>query len=77
MASLFSRVSGLARSSQGRRLTDQARRFVSKPQNRSKLEGLLSRVTGQSASKGKRAGGGRRTGSADRRGSAGRAKRRR
>ena len=72
MPSLFSRVSGLARSSQGRRLTDQARRFVSKPQNRSKLESLVSRVTGQGASKpsGRRASGGRRA-------SAGRTKRRR
>ena len=75
MASLFSRVSGFARSSQGRRLTDQAKRFVSKPQNRSKLEGLVSRVTGQGESKGK--SGGRRASGGGRRAAGGRATRRR
>ena len=52
---MISRISSFARSSQGRRLGDQARRFVSKPQNRSKLEGIFGRLTGRSSSK-RRAG---------------------
>ena len=54
MASLISRISSLARSSQGRRLGDRARRFASKPENRRKVEGLVSRLTGRSGSKGGR-----------------------
>ena len=53
MASLLQRLSTLARSPQGRRMVDQARRAASDPRNRQKVEGLLrSRLGG-------RRGGGR------------------
>jgi len=43
MPSLISRVARFARSPQGRRLADQAKRFASKPENRQKIEQLRAR----------------------------------
>ena len=51
MPSLISRISRFARSPQGRRLGDQARRFASKPENRRKAQDILSRLTGRSSAK--------------------------
>jgi hypothetical protein len=56
MPSLISRISSFARSEQGRRLGDQARRFASKPENRRKAEGIFGRLTGRSTAKAGRSG---------------------
>ena len=39
MAGLLSKVARFAQSPQGRRMTDQAKRFASDPKNRQKIEG--------------------------------------
>jgi hypothetical protein len=49
MPSLISRISNFARSPQGRRFGDQARRFASKPENRRKIQGIFGRLTGRTS----------------------------
>ena len=44
MASLFSRVARFARSPQGRKAADQAKRWASKPENRQKIDGYRKRL---------------------------------
>ncbi|MGH3812213.1 MAG: hypothetical protein ACRDUV_07115 [Pseudonocardiaceae bacterium] len=43
MASIVNKIRNFLSSPQGRRMTDQGRRYVSNPQNRAKLRGLFSR----------------------------------
>jgi hypothetical protein len=44
MASLIGRIAKFARSPQGRRLASKAQEFVSKPENRRKINDLRSRL---------------------------------
>jgi hypothetical protein len=43
---LFSKVQQFLRSPQGRKYTDQAKRYASNPQNRQKMQGMLSKFRG-------------------------------
>jgi len=43
MPSLMSKISQFARSPKGRQMTDQAKRFASKPENRRKAEDVWRR----------------------------------
>jgi len=44
--SIMSRISRFARSSQGRRATDKAKRYASSPEGRRKIEQVRGRLTG-------------------------------
>lgn len=46
-SSLMNRVMAFLRSPQGRRMVDQGRRQMSRPGNRSKLQGLLAKLRGR------------------------------
>jgi hypothetical protein len=43
---MFSKVQQFLRSPQGRKYTDQAKRYASNPQNRQKMQGMLSKFRG-------------------------------
>lgn len=47
MASLTQKLASLARSPQGKKMIDQARRYAAKPENQAKLKQLGSRITGK------------------------------
>lgn len=46
MPGMFSKVQQFLRSPQGRKYTDQAKRYASNPQNRQKVQGMLSKFRG-------------------------------
>ena len=48
MASLMDRVSKFARSPQGRKMADKAKRFASDPKNRQKIEGYRKKFANRS-----------------------------
>lgn len=47
MPGLFQKVSQFLKSPQGRKYTDQARRYASDPRNRAKAQGMLSKFRGK------------------------------
>lgn len=51
MASLTQKLSSLARSPQGKKLIDQARRYAAKPENQAKLKQLGTRLSGKGGSR--------------------------
>jgi hypothetical protein len=48
MATLMDRISRFARSPQGRRMADKAKRFASDPKNRQKIEGYRKKFANRS-----------------------------
>lgn len=48
MASMMDRVAKFARSPQGRRMADKAKRFASDPKNRQKIEGYRKKFANRS-----------------------------
>ena len=46
MPGLFSKVQQFLRSPQGRKYTDQAKRYASDPKNREKAQGMLNKFRG-------------------------------
>ena len=47
MPGLFSKVQEFLRSPQGRKYTDQAKRYASDPKNREKAQGMLNKFRGK------------------------------
>jgi hypothetical protein len=48
MASMFSKIARFARSPQGRKMTDQAKRYASDPKNKQKIEGYRKKFSNRS-----------------------------
>jgi hypothetical protein len=48
MASMMSKIARFARSPQGRKMADQAKRFASDPKNRQKIEGYRKKFANRS-----------------------------
>ena len=54
MPGLFSKVQQFLRSPQGRKYTDQAKRYASDPKNREKAQGMLNKFRGKGGGAGPR-----------------------